>query len=386
METSKESKALDYLSKWIPWSQKSDRGIRSASYHFHNFRRAYRSWVVPYLKSRLNTGAFRPVLAFLYTDLNCNLDCHYCYSRGKKIPGMTMQVGKDAVDWLASVGCRVLAYMGGEPLVRKDFVIELTRYATEKGFFVYLPTNGLLLDEAFIDEIGMAGVSTINLAVDAVDGYAGIPKYFSRIKRQLEYLVQQENKYGYITFLNINITAKNVKDVRELTEIAHEYGIATDYHINEPPLIDYETFKHKQDGGWITQEDVWTVDELIDWLIEKNIEGYTMVNSVEHLQAMKRFIRHELPAWPCHAGRFTMIIRLDGSFAPCFELYGSKEDWGDIYDGPNFDPVKLNKQKLKCSPHCLSTCNFQVNHYTKSMLYSMQWVAKHAYSHFLGVS
>jgi MoaA/NifB/PqqE/SkfB family radical SAM enzyme len=299
---------------------------------------------------------------------------------------MTMQVGKDAVDWLASVGCRVLAYMGGEPLVRKDFVIELTRYATEKGFFVYLPTNGLLLDEAFIDEIGMAGVSTINLAVDAVDGYAGIPKYFSRIKRQLEYLVQQENKYGYITFLNINITAKNVKDVRELTEIAHEYGIATDYHINEPPLIDYETFKHKQDGGWITQEDVWTVDELIDWLIEKNIEGYTMVNSVEHLQAMKRFIRHELPAWPCHAGRFTMIIRLDGSFAPCFELYGSKEDWGDIYDGPNFDPVKLNKQKLKCSPHCLSTCNFQVNHYTKSMLYSMQWVAKHAYSHFLGVS
>ena len=59
---------------------------------------------------------------------------------------MNMQVAKDVVDWLQSVGCRVLAYMGGEPLVRKKFIIELTRYATERGFFVYLPTNGILLD------------------------------------------------------------------------------------------------------------------------------------------------------------------------------------------------------------------------------------------------
>jgi hypothetical protein len=41
---------------------------------------------------------------------------------------MTMEMAKDAVNWLESVGCRVLAYMGGEPLVRKDFIVELTRY------------------------------------------------------------------------------------------------------------------------------------------------------------------------------------------------------------------------------------------------------------------
>ena len=111
-----------------------------------------------------------------------------------------------------------------------------------------------------------------------------------------------------------------------------------------------------------------------------------MVNSVEHLRAMKLFVRHELPPWKCYAGELTMVIRLDGSFAPCFELYGSKEDWGNIYDGPKFDPIRLAKHKRECTPHCLSTCNFQVNHYTKSMLYSLQWVAKHAYSHFLGVS
>jgi len=120
---------------------------------------------------------------------------------------MTMDTAKDAVKWLRSVGCRVLAYMGGEPLVRKNFVIELTRHAVRNGFFVYLPTNGILMDEAFIDEIGKAGVSVINLAVDAVDGYRGIPKHFRGIQSQFEYLVRQEKKYKYITFL-ISISPK----------------------------------------------------------------------------------------------------------------------------------------------------------------------------------
>ncbi len=381
-----ESRHSKNRPSWIPWSDTSPKTTHSAKYHLQNFTRANRSWLLPYIKSRIYSKEFRPILTFLYTDLNCNLDCHYCYSRGKRTPGMTMKVAKDAVNWLNSVGCKVLAYMGGEPLVRKDFIIELTRYAARKGFFVYLPTNGILMDEAFIDEIGRAGVGTVNLAVDAVEGYEGIPKCFSRIRRQFEYLVEREKEYGYITFLNINITRKNTKDARELTEIAHRYGVATDYHINEPPLIKYETYQHHDDGAWITEDEFKAVDELIDWLIEKNLKGCTMVNSAEHLRAMKLFIRHRLPPWPCRAGQLLMIIRLDGTFAPCFELYGSTEDWGNIYDGPQFDPVKLARQKQECTPHCLSTCNFQVNHYVQNMLYWLQWVAKHAYAHFFGIS
>jgi len=350
------------------------------------FRRACRSWLFPYLRSRLAANEFRPVLSFFYTDLNCNLSCSYCYSRGRNIPGMSWETACAAVEWLERQGCRVLAYMGGEPLVRKPFVVELTRLAAEKGFFVYLPTNGILMDRDFIDAIGEAGVAAVNLAVDAVDGYAGIPKNLKRILPQFEYLVQQEKRYGYHTFLNINITGKNVDDVMALTETAHRYGIATDYHISEPPPIDYKGFDPGETDVWIRESQVDAVDELIDWLIAKNRAGYTMVNSIAHLEAMKRFIRRELPPWPCRAGRVSMVIRLDGSFAPCFEYYASEEDWGDIRRGPRFDEERLERLKARCSPGCLSTCNFQVSHYSQSWLRSLQWVAKHAYSQFFGVS
>ncbi len=359
---------------------------KGRKYQFSNFSRAYRSWFLPYVNSRIHPGQFRPILSFLYTDLNCNLNCRYCYSRGQDIPGMTMDTAKDAVRWLKSKGCRVLAYMGGEPLVRKDFIVELTRYAVDNGFFVYLPTNGILMDEVFVDDIGKAGVSVINLAVDAIDRYQGIPKYFNRIRTQFEYLIQQEKKYQYITFLNINITQHNARDVKALTEIAHAHGIATDYHINEPPQIEYRDYKYRHDGAWITRSEFQAIDELVDWLIEKNIEGYVMVNSVEHLCAMKPFIRGTLAPWACQAGRMSMVIRLDGSFAPCFELYGSNEDWGNIYEGPKFDRDRLSEIKKHCSSKCLSTCNFQVCHYSRSALFNFQWLAKHAYSSIFGTS
>lgn len=358
-------------------------GIRRHAKHFF---RAYRSFLQPVIKARLQPNRFRPVIAFLFTDLNCNLDCYYCYSRGKKIPGMTLVVAKNSVDLLRAKGCRVLAYMGGEPLLRKNFIIDLTRYARERDFFIYLPTNGILMDEAFVDEIGDAGVAAVNIAIDAVDGYEGIPKAFNRIKSQFEYLVKQAERYEYIPFLNINITNRNMKDVKELTEIAFNYGIATDYHINEPPLIKYETYEHANEGAWITENEFQEVDALIDWLIHKNLNGYTMVNSVNHLQAMKLFIRGQPPGWACRAGELSMVIRLDGSFARCFEFYEDKEDWGNIYDGPKFDRARLTARKQECTPHCLSTCNFQVSHYTQSILYGMQWVAKHVYGFLFGNS
>ncbi|MGC8720266.1 MAG: radical SAM protein [Thermodesulforhabdaceae bacterium] len=359
---------------------------KDRSYYLKNFTRAFRSWLIPYIKSRLASNSFRPVLAYLYTDLICNMTCRYCYSHEKHVPGMTFETAVKAVDWLDSIGCRVLAYMGGEPLLRKDYIIELTRYATRKGFFVYLPTNGVLLDEKFIDEIGKAGIATVNVAVDVLEPKEGLPKALSRIRDQLEYLIAKEPEYGYITFLNINITRHNIDDAKELTEIAHRLGIATDYHINEPPPITYENFAYHDDGWWITPNEFEAVDRLVDWLIEKNKNGYTMVNSVEHLALMKDFIRGRLKPWGCRAGELTMIIRLDGSFAPCFEMYGADKDWGNLFEGPRFDRFELAEMKKKCSTHCLSTCNFQAYHYAKSFLYSLQWVVKHAYADFLGVS
>ena len=37
-------------------------------------------WLFPYVKSRLLPGDFHPIIAYLFTEWKCNLDCHYCWA------------------------------------------------------------------------------------------------------------------------------------------------------------------------------------------------------------------------------------------------------------------------------------------------------------------
>ncbi len=134
--------------------------------------------------------------------------------------------------------------MGGEPLLRPQFVHKVVYYAAKKVFWVYLPTNGRLLRPEVTDRLADAGVATVNFAVDAVEEKPGLPKTLQPVRSYFDYLVKKQYRYGYTVFFNMNICRTNLDDIRRLTEIAHDNGIATDYHINEPPMIEQNHFQH----------------------------------------------------------------------------------------------------------------------------------------------
>ena len=346
---------------------------------------AMRGWAVPFVQSRLLPGDFHPIIAYLFTEYKCNLDCHYCYSFDNRVKGMTEQVARASIDWLHGRGCRVLALMGGEVVLRPPFIHKVIYYAAKKGFFTYIPTNGRLLRPDVIDRLADAGVATFNLAVDAVDEKPGLPKALTPIRSYFEYLVKKQYRYGYTVFFNINICRNNLDDVKALTEIAHDYKISTDYHINESPLLDQPHFKHLDENPtYFRREDHEKVDEVLDWLIEKQKSGYGMLNSVERLAEMKRFLRgaHQEP-WNCRAGQNTLIIRVDGTLAPCFPMYSATHDWGTV-GTPKFDPAQLSEMKASCEPNCFSTLNHIVGWcYNDARV--IKWLARQARHGFQGV-
>jgi len=351
--------------------------LESLSYKGRNGLRALRCWAVPYLQSRLRAGEFRPVLCYLFTDWRCNLDCHYCFQFDNARPGMDLDTARAAIDWLRSVGCRVLAIMGGEPLLRKELVLEIVRYGAERGFFVYLPTNGTLLDAPFLDAIGSAGVAAVNLAVDGLAPRRGLPKALLPVERQFRALVERQARYGYLVFFNINICRSNLRDVRLLTEIAHQHRIATDYHLVEPPhdFVGTAHYRHRADELSITPDLYPEVDELLDWLVDRQRQGWPMVNSVEHLQAFKARMRGRMEPWECRAGHNGVLIRPDGTLSPCFDLITHDADWGRI-GAPRFDAAELRELKRRCTPLCSSTCFYTMAHYYDGRAFP-EWIRKH---------
>jgi MoaA/NifB/PqqE/SkfB family radical SAM enzyme len=354
-------------------------------YQAFNRRRAVRCWLGPYVRSRLHPQQFRPLLAYLFTEMKCNLDCHYCWAHYNQTKGMTEDVARRSIDWLHDTGCRALALMGGEPLLRPAFIERIVAYATGRGFFVYLPTNGRLMRPSVIDRLGAAGLATVNLAVDSIDERPELPKALTPIRPQFEYLVKKQRQYGYTVFLNINITRLNLGDVRTLTEIGRDANIATDYHLNEAPMIEQQHFHHLSGNEtYIRPEDWPAVDDLLDELAELNRRGYKMVNSVQHFADMKRFMRGEVAPWTCRAGQSSAIIRTDGTLAPCFTYYSDRADWGSI-GTPHFELRQLDALKAECTVHCLSTCQHTLG-YAYDTAHLLRWLGRQAVNGFRGVT
>jgi MoaA/NifB/PqqE/SkfB family radical SAM enzyme len=349
-------------------------------------RRALRGWLYPYIRSRVLPGDFHPMIAYLFTEWKCNLDCHYCWAFDNRINGMTEDAARRSVDWLEDAGCRVLAFMGGEVLLRPRFVHKVSYYAAKKGFWIYLPTNGRLMRKDVIDRLGDAGVATWNLAVDSVEDRKELPKALVPIRPNFEYLIKKQYAYGFAVFFNINITRINLEDVKRLTEIAHDNGIATDYHINESPMLEQSHFKHNgsDNSTFITREDWPKVDELVDWLIEKNRSGYKMVNSVHRLQEMKAFMKGKVQNWDCRAGHNSIIIRTDGTLAPCFPMYSATYDWGVVGDH-KFEAEQLNDMKQTCQKHCFSTLNHNLAYCYKASR-AIKWTLRQVLRGFHGTT
>lgn len=331
-------------------------------YQLFNAKRTALGWGVPFVKSRWYRNDVRPIIPYLFTEWKCNYDCHYCWSFNNDVKGMQEPVARESIDWLHSIGSRVLALMGGEPLLRPRFIHKITDYAAQKGFFVYLPTNGRLMKPDVIDRLGDAGVGSVNLAIDCVDEKPGLPKALSTIRPQFEHLIKRQRRYGYLVMLNINITRINMDDVKELTEIARDNGVGTDYHINEAPMLEQDHFQHYDDNStYLREEDFDKVDEILDWVIDKHDSGYKIVNPIDHIQKMKKLMRGGVQKWNCRAGKNSLIIRTDGTLAPCFPMYSAKYDWGKV-GAHKFEEKQLTEMKKSCMPHCLSTCNYILGH------------------------
>jgi hypothetical protein len=170
-------------------------------------------------------------------------------------------------------------------------------------------------------------------------------------------------------------------------------------------------FRHKHDNPtYIFPEDWRAVDELIDWLIDRNKAGYQMVNSVARLREMKAFMRlssgldlrqvgwngdgtgtgqemlSSMPGivqgedgglrftdWNCRAGQNNVIIRTDGTVGPCFPMYAATYDWGTI-EGHKFDSKQLQTMKQDCEKHCFSTLNHNLGYcYNDARVFKWLW-------------
>lgn len=118
----------------------------------------------------------------------CNLACPYCFAGAARRADMPSEIGRNAVDW--AVGRAVsnrdalldVLFLGGEPTLAWDRLVELSQYARAVGvgagldIRIQMTTNATLLDDDRLNRLESLGVE-VALSID------GIPEVHDRTRR-----------------------------------------------------------------------------------------------------------------------------------------------------------------------------------------------------------
>jgi len=116
----------------------------------------------------------------------CNLRCKHCYSNsGTPDPDeLTTEQALRVVDMLAEANVTALAFSGGEPITRSDF-FQVARYASDKGLYISLASNGTLLTKETAQKLKEAGVNYVDISIDGAtakthDEFRGVPGAYDK--------------------------------------------------------------------------------------------------------------------------------------------------------------------------------------------------------------
>lgn len=171
-------------------------------------------------------NGFRPSLISWNLTRRCNLRCPHCYlSAGKKEEAeLTTGECLGLVDEMKALGTEMVILTGGEPLLRKD-IYELASAASERGLWVVMGTNGVLLDDRVARKMIECGVKGVGISIDSIypdkhNSFRGGPDSWQHSVRGLE--VAKAN--GLEVLVQTTVMGMNRDEIPQLIDFARERG------------------------------------------------------------------------------------------------------------------------------------------------------------------
>ncbi len=171
------------------------------------------------------TGA--PFLVVWDITYACNLKCKHCYANaGKALSDeLKTEEAKNVIDQLDRASVPMLAFSGGEPLVRRD-IFELTKYAAKKGIYVAVATNATLITKKKAKEMKEAGVSFTQISLDGAsaethDTFRGVKGVFNKTIQGIKICVNE----GFLVNIATTATKSNYEEIPKIIDLCEDLGV-----------------------------------------------------------------------------------------------------------------------------------------------------------------
>ncbi|MCX7721552.1 MAG: radical SAM protein [Verrucomicrobiae bacterium] len=243
-------------------------------------------------------------LQFAITN-RCNADCGFCNFARSKLDrpawrSVTLEQARDVVDICRRNHIGYLLFVGGEPMLHRDLV-QMTRYAAERGIRPMLCTNGALFTDRNIHALANAGLSSVIISIDTHDAVRheqnrGLPAVCEKIKRANAAF----SKLGVNTTASVTIS-RLIDDYGRLPAFLRELGFESCTFSYPLTALgsSYLSYSHSPLVSFAPEELIAEFEKIKQL---KRQGGFVIVNPTESLTEMQRHLRGEPERFGCLAG------------------------------------------------------------------------------------
>jgi len=313
----------------------------------------------------------KPMRVYYLMSNKCNYQCKMCpqWKSGLKESVndyISTERMKEVIDEMVLNGIKEFGVSGGEPLIFKDKMFELLRYANNKGIYTHFVSNGKLLTKGVLAEYNKIGGGHVSLSIDAdskkhdeLRGYEGA---YDEIKRVLQ--IFQDNKFPNIVLkINAVISNDNLEDISQVVELS----------VKAKALLFIQPFdtytygdrnigkKRKNFPLWVQKENVEKLKEITNKLLDlKDKYPAIVLNDRENIKDFVRYYTDESFSIKCYAGIDQIALDPFGQISFC--RYGLI---GDLRKSSLKEFLlsdkrrKVVKDSLQCQEGCMLGCMYK---------------------------
>ena len=165
------------------------------------FVNAYLEGEIALLKNKEKYNCEIPWAILMEPTPACNLKCKKCFnSNNLNSNSLSYETISRVVKQEKELGGYVYAYLGGEPLIKKDEIIKIAE--NNKDALFLIATNGTLIDKGFIERVVNVGNIMFAINIDGFEKETNTRKgdgVYKKIINSIDILKQYKVGFGFIT-------------------------------------------------------------------------------------------------------------------------------------------------------------------------------------------
>ncbi|WP_026669672.1 radical SAM protein [Butyrivibrio sp. AE3006] len=247
------------------------------------------SKLVEYQKHKFDDEYPDTIWLLVTVTMRCNYKCEYCF-QGKHDNGINMSGDvvqqtiayiKNEVDRNPNLKKLCITYFGGEPLMNMQAVRQISsfalEYTKEKGleYGAAIDTNAFFMTREISEEIKTLGINQAQIAVDGFENFYSSTRKVP--KTAFQRVIQNIEHSAINVIIRINVTKKNVEEVKELLKYLYNLPIVKEKRavVSIKRVMVYSNDPCAGDGGCrLTYLEQGRTCKLIEGHFKQYLTGY----------------------------------------------------------------------------------------------------------------